>query len=74
MSIHTRLKVLKHTLDDIREAQTKFKYVFITDLEKFYFPFDTYQSGVYHISLNGTIYQVKDPSFLYVNNLTIKND
>lgn len=72
-TLHTRLIPLKHDINDVRSAQENFKYVFITHLEKFYFPFDSYKPGVYFISTDSEIFFVKDPSFLFVNNLTNKS-
>lgn len=73
LSLHTRLKPLEHTIEDIRDAQQIYQYVFVTNLNRFTFPFETYQPGVYFISNNEEIYPVKDPSFLFVNNLTRKS-
>jgi hypothetical protein len=72
-NLHTRLIPLKHGIEDVRTAQEKFQFVFITHLEKFYFPFESYKPGVYFISSDEEIYSVKDPSFLFTNNLTNKN-
>ena len=72
-NLHTRLIPLQHDIEDIRTAQIGFKYVFVTSLDKFYFPFESYQPGVYFISANEEIFPVKDPSFLFVNNLTRKS-
>lgn len=72
------LRPMQHTIDDIREAQASHKYIFISFLDSSSilqtFNFYEYQPGVYYISTNGDIYQVKNPGFLYANNLTLKSD
>ena len=73
MASHTRLKPQQHTLQDIRNASQKYKYVFITTLEKFYFPFQTYQPGVYYITEQQGVYAIKEPTFLFVNGLTLRD-
>lgn len=73
---YTTFRPMQHTIEDIHKAQVNYKYVFITILNPstFLSQFDSfYQPGVYYIASNGDIYHVKNPGFLYANNLTIKN-